>query len=114
MNKKSASKVATHKKAKSADEGAAHCVMCSETLDITQAAAMYTQLREALATRQPVTLDATAVQLADTAVLQVMCAFISAARAANIAVTWRQPSAAFCRAAGLLNLHDCLGLQVAR
>ena len=114
MSKKTASRVVHPKKSTSVESAGASCVVCSETLDITQAADMHAKLSDVLAARQPAMLDASAVQQADTAVLQVMCAFVSAAEAAKIPVTWQQPSEAFCRAAGLLGLHDYLGLQEAR
>lgn len=114
MSKKIAARVARPKKQVSGKAAAETCVACGEALDISQAAELHARLMDALAGRRAVTLDASAVEQADTAGFQVLCAFVRDARAENIAVTWRQPSELFCRTANLMGLNEFLGLQSAR
>ncbi len=113
MNKKVTARAARPKKKIRVKAAAETCVACGETLDISQAATLHASLTDALAGRRPVTLDVSSVAQADTAALQVLCAFVRDAHAANLTVTWRQPSEIFCRTANLMGLNECLGLQSA-
>jgi len=85
-------------------------IYCSPELDISGAQDLYDTLQAALRTQCPVVLDATHVERVDTAVLQMLCAFVRDAQGSGIAVQWRQPSPALENAARLLNIRACLAL----
>ena len=82
-------------------------------LDISGAQEIYQQLRTALAVQQFVVLDATQVERADTAALQLLCAFVQAAQGNGVEWRWQQPSLAFRNAARLLGLETHLALPTA-
>jgi phospholipid transport system transporter-binding protein len=88
-------------------------ICCSPELDISGAQDLYDKLQTALGAQCPVVLDATQVERVDTAVLQMLCAFMRDAQASGIAVQWRQPSPALENAARLLNVQACLALPMA-
>ena len=79
-------------------------IQCNESLDISMAASLHRTLKEALESGVAVTLRADKVERADTAALQVLVAFMRAARARGITVFWNEPSAAVRRSAQLLGL----------
>ena len=94
---------------------AAHATLiyCSPECDISGAQNLYDTLQAALGAQCPVVLDATHVERVDTAVLQMLCAFVRDAQASGIVVQWRQPSPALENAARLLNVRTCLALPMA-
>lgn len=114
MRKKAVARSASPARAVQGKSPAETCVGFEETLDISRAADLQTRLSHVLAARNPVILDASDIEHADTAALQVLCAFMHDASAKKIPVSWRQPSESFCNAARLLGLSEFLGLQYAR
>jgi ABC-type transporter Mla MlaB component len=88
-------------------------VYCSPECNISVAQDLYDTLQAALGAQCPVVLDATHVERVDTAVLQMLCAFVRDAQASGIVVQWRQPSPALENAAQLLNVRTCLALPMA-
>ena len=88
-------------------------IYCSPELDISGVQDLYETLQAALRAQCPVVLDATHVERVDTAVLQMLCAFVRAAQDSGMAVQWRQPSPALENAARLLNIRACLALPIA-
>jgi len=85
-------------------------IYCSPECDISGAPDLHDTLQAALGAQRPIVLDATHVEHVDTAVLQMLCAFVRAAQASGIGVQWRQPSPALENAARLLNVQTCLVL----
>ncbi len=85
-----------------------HC-----TLD--QVAALHAELLELLPVSEPVVIDASAVELIDSAGLQVLAAFVTSRSAAGRDVVWQQPEGVLADAAsavgleGLMNLTDSRG-----
>jgi anti-anti-sigma regulatory factor len=77
---------------------------------IRDAVQLRTLLLEHLEEAAPVELDASAVERIDTAVLQLLAAFLRDRRARQRAVVWRTCSEAVTRAARTLGLQDALGL----
>jgi len=63
---------------------------------------------------RPVTIDARAVERIDTAVLQVLCAFVRDRRAAGGAVLWVGATEGFCEAIRLLGLQQLLNVAAAQ
>lgn len=83
---------------------------CGDALDIAHAEALYERLSQVLEKGQDITLDASAVERADTAGLQVMCGFMQSVSVANIGCTWHAPTPAIYETAALLDLVECLQL----
>ncbi|HWQ95022.1 MAG TPA: STAS domain-containing protein [Gammaproteobacteria bacterium] len=84
-------------------------IICCDSLDISGVGELHQQLNKALDDGQAVTLDASQVQRADTAALQLLAAFCQTARNRGVTVTWRQPSEVFELSACLLGLDGMLG-----
>lgn len=83
-------------------------ICCDACLDISGARDFYGRLQAALEARQPVVLEATHVERADTTALQMLCAFFRDAEVSGLMVQWQQPSPALQNAARLLNVSACL------
>lgn len=87
-------------------------IVCGETMDISMVANVHSQLVEALASGQTITLDGKQVERADTAALQTLVAFFQDATAENKTVQWIAPSEILCRSAALLGLSELLHLEL--
>lgn len=85
-------------------------LVCSESCDISIANDLHQSLNTVLEQGQSVVLDMSAVERADTAVLQIICAFVQDARAAGIEISWKEPSLAFNNAVACLGLADVLDM----
>ena len=72
---------------------------------------MYTQLNSMLESKQDITIDASAVEMLDTAILQLLLAFVNKIRAQNREVVWIKPSEEMINRATTLNLQAGLGLD---
>lgn len=96
---------------KTSEPTAAHRVLAlGPELRIGNVRTLHATLSEALASGEDITLDASAVQSADTAGLQLLYAFVRDSKRRGQAVTWREPNAVLRRDAGLLDLDAALGL----
>src|SRR3546814_18685354 len=96
--------------AKAKESAAAHRVLTlGPELRIGTVQALHASLREALASGEDITLDATAVQSADTAGLQLLYAFVRDSKQRGRSVTWREPNAVLSRDACLRYLKSALG-----
>ena len=80
-------------------------------ITISDAQAMYTQLNSLLKSKQDITIDASAVEMLDTAILQLLLAFVNKIRAQNREVVWIKPSGELINRATTLNLQTGLGLN---
>lgn len=96
---------------KTGDASPAETIIDLETtLGITDAARFYQQLAAALEEKREVVLDASRVEMADTAALQMLVAFMQAMRDVGVAVRWKSPSEALRKTVRLLDLEGHLGL----
>jgi anti-anti-sigma regulatory factor len=95
-----------------AEEASATVISCEECLDISLAQDLCKRLQQALEAKRPVVLDAGGVTRADTAVLQLLCAFFQDVRASGMEVQWQQSSPALQNSARLLGLDACLSLPM--
>lgn len=86
-------------------------IVCDEMLDISVVGELRVLLLEALAAKQSVVLDGSAVERADTAALQVLTAFFQDARSQDIVVQWSSASEALIHSAELLGIADILDLK---
>jgi len=82
-------------------------------LDITIAHELHGKLCKALIAQCPVTINASQVERADTAALQMLCTFFRDCDTEGSEVKWKQPSEVLCNAARLLGLDVLLKLSAA-
>lgn len=80
----------------------------SGSLDISAVSVLREQLLNALDSARPIAIDASAVERADAAAIQLLYAFVLEARRRAVTVTWRDPSEALQRAARVLGFVDVL------
>ncbi len=88
-------------------------IACGESLGIAEARAWHARLGVALDAGAPALLEAGQLQRVDAAGLQLLTAFLRAARGRGMSVSWQAPSAALRRAAALTGLAQELDLPVA-
>jgi len=93
-------------------QNAGQHIDCGTVLDISTMVEFRQQLVVALTSKQEVELDASQVERADTAALQVLSAFIQDAYAQQQVVVWKAPTEALRRSAALLGLSGLLDLNV--
>jgi len=93
-------------------EGKLQVLDCGEVMDIAAVAELHTQLQMAREAKQPVVLDASRVERADTAALQMLIAFIQDANAQQQTVQWKAPSESLSVSAELLDLSSLLKLPI--
>jgi len=79
-------------------------------ITINDAQTMYTHLNSLLELKQDITIDASAVEMLDTAILQLLLAFVNKIKAQNRQVVWTKPSEEMVNRATTLNLQVGLGL----
>ncbi|MCF6339032.1 MAG: STAS domain-containing protein [Gammaproteobacteria bacterium] len=87
-------------------------IECDEVLDISSVAEFHARCLEALGTKQNLMLNASQVDRADTAALQVLGAFIQDANTRKQIVQWEAPSESLCQSAALLGLSEMLCLPI--
>jgi anti-anti-sigma regulatory factor len=91
-------------------DATATVIDCSGMQDIANTTALYQRLSDILTAGNPVILDASHTERLDAAAAQLLYAFVRAANAQGVAVTWQQPSDAVGNAARLLGMREGLGL----
>ena len=80
-------------------------------LVINDAQTMYTRLGALLESKQDITIDASAVEMVDTAILQLFFAFTVKVKSQNREVIWIKPSDEMMSRVTTLNLQAGLGLD---
>lgn len=85
-------------------------ISCGDSLDISMATQLQSMLLQAMESGFSVELAAAEVMRADTAALQVLCAFCQDMNASARDISWMEPSESLCRAAELLGLTEMLSL----
>jgi len=89
---------------------AAPAVALTSNCTIKDAAALKQSLCAVVDANEVVTLDATSVERVDTAILQLLCAFVRARAASNRSVAWRGDAPVLSDSARLLGLQALLAL----
>ena len=89
---------------------AAPTVALTSNCTVKDAAALKQSLSAFVDRDEPVTLDATGVERVDTAILQLLCAFVRARTASNRSIVWRGEGTVVADSARLLGLHALLAL----
>lgn len=88
-----------------------HVISCQDSLDISMVGEFSNELKQALESGATVQLQAANIERADTAALQLLCAFFMEAQEHGIEIEWLEPSDALCGAAAQIGLADHLGLK---
>lgn len=86
-------------------------IALNSVLAINDAKMLYVELDNMLKVKKNISIDASAVEMVDSAILQVLLAFIKKAQLQSIGVTWVKPSKEFVSRSEILNLIDALGLK---
>lgn len=89
-------------------------IVLKVVLAISDAKALHTELGEKLEAKKDVSIDASSVEMVDTAILQVLLAFIKKAQLQSMAVKWINPSQEFLSRSETLNLTGVLGVSEAQ
>ena len=89
---------------------ATHSLTLDSVVVINNAGSLYQTLAE-IDDDSDVTIDASAVEMIDTAVLQLLFAFTRKVQAGNHRVSWKNPSDEFISRADLLGLSQHLGIN---
>ncbi|MDX1812165.1 MAG: STAS domain-containing protein [Gammaproteobacteria bacterium] len=97
----------------SSDQAAKTIIACESTVDIKIAADLHMHLKNAIDNKHAVEIDAKEVQRIDTAILQIILAYVLEAKAQDLQVSWQGVSDAVYAAAGLLGISEALGLPEA-
>jgi ABC-type transporter Mla MlaB component len=84
---------------------------CGVSLSVAEAAGLKSRIQKALQKSSTIELNASEVQKADTAGLQLVLALIREVANADGRVVWKNPSKALIDAANLLGLGKELGLS---
>lgn len=85
-------------------------VALTSNCTVKDAAALKQSLSAVVDINEPVTLDATGVERVDTAILQLLCAFVRARAASHRGVVWRGEGTVVAESARLLGLQVLLAL----
>ncbi len=80
------------------------------SLDISGVIELQSNLRQSLQGQRAILIEATHVERADTAVLQLLCAFFREAEEQSVEIDWSGASDALCSAARQIGLEECLSL----
>jgi anti-anti-sigma regulatory factor len=89
-------------------------IVLKAVLAINDAKALYAELGKKLETKKDISIDASAVEMVDTAILQLLLAFARKSQLQNVAVKWVKPSHEFLSRSETLNLTKLLGLSEAQ
>jgi len=94
--------------------GARNKIVLKTVLAISDAKALYAELGKKLEEKKGISIDASAVEMVDTAILQLLLAFIRKSQLHNVVVKWVKPSQEFLRRADALDLTKSLDLGEAQ
>lgn len=100
----------TSSRAKPAHPATTHSLTLESVADINKAKSLHKQLNQ-INNDSDVNIDASAIEMIDTAVLQLLYAFVIKVRSSNHKVNWIKPSREFIRRANLLGLSQPIGLS---
>ena len=85
-------------------------LMLDSVLVINNAEKIHIQLKELLKKKQGIIIDASAIEMIDTAIFQLLLSFIIKLHSLNIKVSWLNPSAEILSRAHTLGLIEEIGL----
>jgi ABC-type transporter Mla MlaB component len=85
-------------------------VSCGEMLGISTVHDLQDSLKQSLASGLPIEIDASVIESADAAALQLLCAFARDAASSGYPIRWYQPTQVLINAAKLLQVQNLLAL----
>ncbi len=88
-----------------------HVIKCPESLTIAAVADLQGELKTALETQNEIILSGSDVDVADTAGLQLLCAFFMDASAHDITIRWDKASEALKDAAQQIGVSETIHLD---
>ena len=94
--------------------GAGNKIVLKTVLTIGDAKTLHAELGKKLGTKKDLSIDASAVDMVDTAILQLLLACVQNYKSHNLAVKWAKPSQEFLSRSEALNLTNLLGLSETR
>ena len=83
-------------------------IMLKAVLAINDAKTVFNELQKKIDTSKDITIDASAVEMVDTAILQLLLSFVRKVRSNGLKVDWKKPSEEFVNRVEMLNLGDLL------
>lgn len=86
-------------------------ITLNSVLAINDAKTLYAELGDMLKAKRDIFIDASAVEMVDAAILQMLLAFIQKSQLQSISVTWVKSSKEFVSRAEILDLTGALGLK---
>jgi len=89
-------------------------IVLKTVLAISDAKTLHTELGKKLKAKKGISIDASAVEMVDTAMLQLLSAFIKRSQLDSVVVKWVKPSREFLSRSETLNLTKLLGLSEAQ
>jgi anti-anti-sigma regulatory factor len=110
VKKKSVKKSQKLTKKKSAKAMASNEIELKSVLAVSDASVLYAELGQKLGETKDILINASRVEMVDTAILQLLLAFIKKSQSQNVAVEWVKPSQEFLSRSETLNLTGMLGL----
>lgn len=97
-------------KPKAENKSASNKVVLESSMVINKAAAFYETLKETAANGQAVEIDASEVEIIDSAILQLLFAFVLKLKENDIKLSWHKPTEGLLNKATILGLREPLGL----
>lgn len=86
-------------------------IVLAPVLMINDAKNLYVSLNKVISNNKDMRLDASSVEMIDTAMMQLLLSFHEKLKTLNIKCTWIKPSAVFLNRAEALNVTEQLGLE---
>ncbi len=85
-------------------------IVLDPILSIDNANKLYDQFDSVVQRKQNIIIDASAVEMIDTAMLQLLIAFVRKLKNEGVKISWNKPSDELLSRAVLLNLEEYLGI----
>ena len=85
-------------------------VVLNSTLVINEAALFHKTLVDLSTAGTPVVFDASAVDIIDTAIFQLLLAFVTSMKSSGVSLTWLNPSDAFIERVDIMGLTESLDI----
>jgi len=86
------------------------CIVLKPITIINEIKLLHANLVKLSACDETVTIDASKVEMIDTAAIQLLVAFVSTMNSKKVAVEWEKPSEGFLERVSMLNLNEILCL----
>ena len=78
---------------------------------INDANTLHAGLLKFVESNSDIVIDASSVEMIDTAILQLLLGFVEQIKSNNRVIKWKEPSAEFCNRASILGLSNEFGIE---